>query len=316
MCYTVGVLKRLADRARRLGRLPGRLNHSFDTAERAVPEVQEAIEALRVKLADAHARIDALQPLVGLERELDAVRSRHDLGDALVDEFQRARQTAEYRAPYAKATPLVTLCIGTYNRAGLLIERSLRSALAQDWPALEVIVVGDACTDDTAARVAAVGDERVRFVNLPVRGAYPTEPHWRWMVAGTTPFNHALELAQGDFITHLDDDDEHPPERVRKLVGALQTSGADLVWHPFHVEQLDGSWTLNSAADFRKNQVTTSAVLYHRWFRRVPWDLDAWRYLEPGDWNRFRKLRWLGAHTVRFDEPLLRHYKERNQRAH
>ncbi|MGZ3406785.1 MAG: glycosyltransferase family 2 protein [Polyangia bacterium] len=310
------MLKRLADRARRLGRLPGRLNHSFDTAERAVPEVQEAIEALRVKLADAHARIDALQPLVALERELDAVRSRHDLGDAHVDEIQRARQTAEYRAPYAKKTPLVTLCIGTYNRAGLLIERSLRSALAQDWPALEVIVVGDACTDDTAARVAAVGDERVRFVNLPVRGAYPTEPHWRWMVAGTTPFNHALELAQGDFITHLDDDDEHPPERVRKLVGALQKSGADLVWHPFHVEQLDGSWTLNSAADFRKNQVTTSAVLYHRWFRRVPWDLDAWRYLEPGDWNRFRKLRWLGAHTVRFDEPLLRHYKERNQRAH
>jgi hypothetical protein len=305
------MLKWIAERSQRLARIPGRLSRTVGRVESELPVT---IGDLQRRLAVAEARLDCFEPLTGLEVELDATRSRHDLGDALQDEFQRARQTTEYRAVYEKATPLVTICIGTYNRAELLVTRSLAAARAQDWPALEIIVVGDACTDDTAARVAAIGDPRVRFVNLPARGAYPADPYWRWMVAGTAPFNHALELAGGDFITHLDDDDVQPPDRVRKLVGHLQKTGADLVWHPFHVETVDGQWTLNIAENFRKNHVTTSAVLYHRWFRRIPWDVDAWRYLEPGDWNRFRKIRWLGAHTVRYDEPLLRHYKERNQR--
>lgn len=334
MCYYLGVLKRMAERAQRLREVPRRVDQSLSEIQALRRDAQalraevesvrteaqaighythETIAVLQGRLESAQARIAQLEPLASLEPELDALRSRYDLGDALADEFQRARETAEYRAVYANPSPLVSVCIATYNRAEILVTRALRSALSQDWPALEVIVVGDGCTDDTEARVASLGDPRVRFVNLPARGVYPSEPHWRWMVAGTPAVNYALELARGDFITHLDDDDEHAPDRLRKLVGHLHESGADLVWHPFHAQTADGSWTINSAEAFRKNQITTSSVLYHQWFRRIPWDLHAYRYHEPGDWNRFRKLRWLGARTVRFNEPLLRHYKERQQ---
>jgi len=39
-----------------------------------------------------------------------------------------------------------------------------------------VLIVADHCTDDTAERRGAIGDPRIRFINLPERGVYPTEP--------------------------------------------------------------------------------------------------------------------------------------------
>ncbi len=56
-----------------------------------------------------------------------------------------------------------------------------------------MLIVGDHCTDDTAERIAALGDPRIRFINLPARGVYPAEPFARWCVAGAAPMNHALE---------------------------------------------------------------------------------------------------------------------------
>jgi hypothetical protein len=127
--------------------------------------------------------------------------------------------------------------------------------------------------------------------------------------------NHALSLATGDFITHLDDDDEHMPDRVEKLVRHIQQTRADIVFHPFWRETAPDTWSVNQAARFEYTRVTTSSIFYHRWFRAVPWDLEAYRYHEPGDWNRLRKFLYLGANAVRYPEPLLRHYRERNQRS-
>jgi glycosyltransferase involved in cell wall biosynthesis len=249
-----------------------------------------------------------------LNAEVDALRSRIDVSDVLFDTFQQERNSKEYQSVYQKETPLVSVCVGTYNRGRLLVERSLRSILEQDYRNLEVIVVGDCCTDDTVEIVSKIKDERVRFINLPERGRYPEDAKLRWMVAGTTTFNHALSLANGDFITHLDDDDEYVSDRISKLVTFIRGNRADLVWHPFWSEKRRGGWDLFKAEDFSKSQVTTSCIIYHRWFKHVPWDMNAYKYLEPGDWNRFRKIKYLGATMLRYPEPLLRHYKEKNQR--
>lgn len=57
-------------------------------------------------------------------------------------------------------------------------------------------------------------------------------------------------------------------------------------------------------------QVTTSSIFYHSWFRQIPWDIQAYRHREPGDWNRLRKMAYLGVKAGRFPDPLLWHYKE------
>lgn len=237
-----------------------------------------------------------------------------DTGVAARSEFRRLRQTPDYQAVFDKPEPLVSICIGTYNRAALLMERSLRSCLNQTYRNIEIIVVGDACTDETAKMMAEVSDPRVRFVNLKQRGEYPEEPHLRWMVAGTAPVNHALSMARGDFITHLDDDDEHAPERVEVLLRAMVRERCDLIYHPFRFETPDGSWQINRAKSFRYVSATTSSIFYHRHFRSLPWDPQAYRYREPGDWNRLRKIRFLGARIMRDPRILLSHYRERNQK--
>lgn len=241
----------------------------------------------------------------------DPLLNLRDLGVGARAEFRRQRETPEYQAVFDKAEPLVSICIATYNRAALLRERSLESCLNQTYRNLEIIVVGDACTDETAEVMAAVSDPRVRFVNLERRGQYPENPKLRWMVAGTAPVNHALSLAQGDFITHLDDDDEHAPERVEVLLQALRQARADLVYHPFRFETAVDTWRVNRARSFRYVSATTSSIFYHRHFASVTWDPHAYRYREPGDWNRLRKIRYLGARIIRSPRVLLSHYRER-----
>jgi glycosyltransferase involved in cell wall biosynthesis len=249
-----------------------------------------------------------------IREEMDLIRSRLDIPDALFEEFQDARSSAAYRSVFELQSPLVSVCVATYNRANLLLERCVRSILAQDYANLELIVIGDCCTDETAEMISQVRDERLKFVNLPQRGIYPEDKNLRWMVAGTTPGNYGLKLARGDFITHLDDDDEYRQDRLSKLLKLIQETQADVVWHPFNYETPEGKWKTNPAEKFRFTQVTTSSVLYHNWFKRIPVDLGAYRYREPADWNRYRKFRYLGAKMIRHPEPLMMHYKERNQK--
>lgn len=245
--------------------------------------------------------------------KLDVIRCRLDLDDATFDAFHADRLTDEFNSAFDSESPLVSVCICTFNRGELLTERAVSSILDQTYRNIELIVVGDHCTDDTEKLMSRFDDARVTFVNLPERGKYPENPMFRWMVAGTTPVNHALSLAKGHFITHLDDDDRHAPDRIEKLVTFAQTTRSEFVWHPFFVEKPDGRWKLNEAERFASSQVTTSSVFYHHWLKRIPWDVNAYRFREPGDWNRFRKFKYLGVSAQRYPEPLLYHYRERNQ---
>ena len=261
-------------------------------------------------LRDLTRRIFTLDRRVhALREELDAFRSSHEVPDKLIQEFH----TWKNATPVPRE-PLVSICIATYNRAKLLAERSVASALAQDYPRVEVIVVGDGCTDETEWLMRSISDPRLTFVNLPERGRYPSDPLKRWMVAGTPPLNHAMSLARGDFITHLDDDDEHPSERTTKLVGFALEHGCDFIWHPFYYQRPNGRWALSPATEFAFEYVSTSSIFYRSWFKTVEWNIDAWRTQEPGDWNRLRRIKYIGPDSRRYPEPLLRHYRERSQR--
>jgi len=248
-----------------------------------------------------------------LEVQLENIKSRIDLDESLLDKIYILKNSYEYQQVYEKENPLVSVCIATYNRCDLLVNRAVKSVLNQTYRNLELIVVGDCCTDDTQRSLLEIRDERLTFVNLPMRGSYPDDPMLRWMVAGTTPVGHALKIVKGDFITHLDDDDEYLDDRIEKLVRYIQENKVDVLWHPFWKQCANDKWELRECNDFKAGQVTTGSVFYHNWFKCIPWSLDAYRYKEPGDWNRFRKFKYLGATTKRFPEPLFRHYAEKSQ---
>lgn len=104
--------------------------------------------------------------------------------------------------------PLVTVVVATRNRAELL-PRALRSALAQTYSNLEIIVVDDCSTDHTKAVVEGLADPRLAYVRNDVRQG------------GAGARNIGIALAKGEFLCFLDDDDEYPPQRTEVLVRAL-----------------------------------------------------------------------------------------------
>lgn len=107
---------------------------------------------------------------------------------------------------------LVSVVLPTHNRADLL-ERALASALGQTHVQLEVIVVENACTDRTSAMLDAVGDTRLRRVRV-------TTP-----CGASAARNAGLALAQGSFVTFLDDDDFWFPHKIERQLRTLQAAG-------------------------------------------------------------------------------------------
>lgn len=105
---------------------------------------------------------------------------------------------------------LVTIGIACFN-ARDTIARSLRSAMAQDWPALEIIVVDDHSTDDSVdfVRDIIAGDSRAKLIR-----------HEANLGTGATR-NTIVANAQGVFVVFQDDDDESLPQRVREQVRVL-----------------------------------------------------------------------------------------------
>lgn len=92
-------------------------------------------------------------------------------------------------------SPLVTINIPTYNQSRY-IRRAVESALAQDYPHLEVVVSDDQSPDDTFEVARSIVDPRLRVVrnarNLGRVGNY----------------RHMLyALARGEWVVNLDGDD-------------------------------------------------------------------------------------------------------------
>lgn len=185
-----------------------------------------------------------------------------------------AAARADHEASYARFdSPLVTVTIATYNRAALLMERAVPSALRQSYPNLEVVIVGDGCTDDTGERIARLNDPRVRFVNLPERGSYPETQRYRWMVAGTVPINHALDLAQGRWIAHLDDDDIFEPDHVEVMLREAYARNLEFVYGRRRIERTPSGWDITGAP----GSISHSAVVFRSYLRLFRFDINAWR---------------------------------------
>jgi glycosyltransferase involved in cell wall biosynthesis len=110
-----------------------------------------------------------------------------------------------------KAKPLVSVVIPTRNRAAL-VKEAIESVLAQDGAgdqfAMEVIVVDDASSDNTAEIVSKYPD--VRYIRL---AAQHGEGGAR---------NAGIKAARGKYVAFLDDDDLMLPHRLRLQVPAME----------------------------------------------------------------------------------------------
>ncbi|MBI4219431.1 MAG: glycosyltransferase [Chloroflexi bacterium] len=104
--------------------------------------------------------------------------------------------------------PLVSVIIPTFNRANL-VERAVRSVLAQTVQDFEILVVDDASKDDTERVVRAIRDPRVTYTR-----------HDRNRGPGAAR-NTGIAKARGEFLAFLDSDDEWLPSKLQRQLDAF-----------------------------------------------------------------------------------------------
>ena len=108
-------------------------------------------------------------------------------------------------------TTQVSAIIPTRSRPDLVV-RAVRSALAQTYENLEVIVVIDGPDPATEKTLEQVGDKRLKIIALPAAGG------------AAQARNIAAESARGDWIAFLDDDDEWVPEKTELQMERAESS--------------------------------------------------------------------------------------------
>jgi len=107
--------------------------------------------------------------------------------------------------------PFFSVVMATHGR-GRHILPSIVSVLRQDLPDFELLVVGDASTDETEAVVASVGDSRVRWLNITPRCGSQSGPN-----------NAGIAAARGEVIAYLGHDDIWERDHLSRLAALYRS---------------------------------------------------------------------------------------------
>lgn len=162
--------------------------------------------------------------------------------------------------------PRVSIITATYNRSDVLrcaIECVLHQTV-DDW---EYIIIGDACTDDTAEVVASFADPRIRFVNRAENFGEQSAPS-----------NEAFALTSGKYIAYLNHDDLWFPDHLETLLSYIEETGAGLVYAlPLAIDRNGLSFLGRTNAELRYGP--THFVVASLWLvrRELIEELGGWR---------------------------------------
>jgi glycosyltransferase involved in cell wall biosynthesis len=216
------------------------------------------------------------------------------------------------------STPQVSVVIPTLARPAL-VTRAVRSVQAQTVSDLEAIVVIDGPDESTRAALAAIGDPRLRVLELPERGGAPNAR------------NAGVREARAAWVALLDDDDEWLERKleVQLRVAAAttvptpivssrlinRTPRADLVMPrrlPVAGEPLSEYLTRRHGLFHGDGFIQTSTILAPTdLLRRVPFALGL-RRLHELDWT-LRATSHDGVELVFADEPLVVWYTDEDR---
>lgn len=164
----------------------------------------------------------------------------------------------------------------TWNCAAFLPD-AIDSVLAQSGPELELIVVDDGSSDDTAAVLARYGS-RIRVISLPHSGG-PSGPR-----------NRGIAAARGDFVAFCDADDVMRAGKIQRAIELFAANPElDLLCTSFRVVDKDG---LETHADFLADYVSFRVDLQPT--------TDPRMWLLPGEaaYDHLLRINFVGTSSV------------------
>jgi len=118
--------------------------------------------------------------------------------------------------------PKVSVVIPCYN-GQRFIKESIESVISQTYRELEIIVVDDGSTDQTAKIVVSIGDSRIKCLYTENKGV-------------SSARNYGIKNSSGEFIALLDYDDLWLPGKIEEQVREIERSpDIALVYSLFYV---------------------------------------------------------------------------------
>lgn len=117
--------------------------------------------------------------------------------------------------------PRVTVIIPTYKRTVEFLSRAVQSVINQTYPNVEIIVIDDSPSDYKLRN--SIKEYMDTIVNDNIK-YFQNEKN----MGGSLARNRGIELATGEYISFLDDDDEYMPEKIEKQVKFMLSGGNDL----------------------------------------------------------------------------------------
>jgi glycosyltransferase involved in cell wall biosynthesis len=218
------------------------------------------------------------------------------------------------------SAPRVTIALATRNRAGYL-QAAIESCLSQTFGEFELLVCDNASQDGTATTVAGFDDPRIRYV----RNERDLGMVGNW--------NRCLELARGELIANLCDDDLMVPTRLARQVAIFDAHPDTAIVHgdaemidadgrptcTWASREFDPAELLHVLVRHHNFLVYPSTMIHRRLFERVgrysdgyqiAADLDLWlraapehrfRHTPGGAVVRFRRHGGSGSHEHRRD---------------
>jgi len=188
--------------------------------------------------------------------------------------------------------PLISTIIPVYNREEMLV-RAVESVLAQDYRSIEIIIVNDGSTDNTAKVASRLADSHPESIYvLHIENSGPGKAR----EAGRA-------VAKGDFIQYLDSDDWLLPNKFSDQVDALKKSpDADIVYGITQLVNTNGSVLKESSKDTGIERTSLfPALLVDRWWhtstpiysKRISDLAGEWPDKRPEDWDLEARM---GAH--------------------
>jgi len=107
-------------------------------------------------------------------------------------------------------SPLVSVVIPTFNRENVL-GRAISSVIKQSYQNIELIVVDDGSTDNTAKLV---------------KEQFPQTKYFKTINKGVSAArNYGVKKSLGEYIAFLDSDDEWMPKKIQKQLDEIQRQG-------------------------------------------------------------------------------------------
>ncbi|MEO6392805.1 MAG: glycosyltransferase [Pyrinomonadaceae bacterium] len=148
-------------------------------------------------------------------------------------------------------TPTVTVIIPVFNQARF-VRQAVDSALAQTRVPIELIVINDGSTDETATELASYESEpRVRVIAQENRGVAAAR-------------NAGAALAQGELLAFLDADDIWLPEKLARQVERFVREPEVGLIHTGVLEVDEAGETLSVRMDGLEGDVALDLLLFQR----------------------------------------------------